>query len=260
MLFKLNVELDRQQNILPINYQYELSSFIYKTLQRGNLEYSKWLHNNGFQLNGKSFKLFTFSNFIIPSYTIDREKGRILIHSDSVYWYISFLPERSTENFIKGIFLKQKFSIGDKKTQVDFYVKNVEIIPEPEFKEEMYFKTLTPISISRKNNNGKIEYVNPAEEYAKQAVLKNLLNKYHVFYGKEYPINIEEINFDFVHVSEPKSKLILIKAGTSEETRVRGYNCKFKINAPVDLIKIMYNSGIGEKGSLGFGMVEVMVK
>jgi len=257
MRFKLNIGLHGNKNRLPINYQYELSSFIYKTLQRGDMEYSKWLHNNGFQLKGKPFKLFTFSNFIIPYRDIDKKEGRIIIKSSDIYWHLSFLPEISTENFIKGIFCEKRFSIGDKKSKVEFYVRSIEIYPEPEFSKEMQFKTLTPINISRKDEEGKIIYMDPAEEIAKQAILNNLLNKYQVFYGKEYPANIGEIDFDFRTIYESRSKLILIKAGTPKETKVKGYNCEFKIKAPVDLIKIMYRGGIGEKGSLGFGMVEI---
>jgi CRISPR-associated endoribonuclease Cas6 len=30
--------------------------------------------------------------------------------------------------------------------------------------------------------------------------------------------------------------------------------CKFKIKLPEELMRVMYEGGIGEKGSLGFGM------
>ena len=57
-------------NEIPMNYQYELSSFIYRTLARSDSGYSAWLHENGFITGTKRFKLFSFSNLLIPAYAI----------------------------------------------------------------------------------------------------------------------------------------------------------------------------------------------
>ncbi len=63
---RLQVQSETFGNILPINYQYELSAAIYRVLSNANEAYSSWLHENGFALNGKKFKLFTFSWLLIP--------------------------------------------------------------------------------------------------------------------------------------------------------------------------------------------------
>jgi CRISPR-associated endoribonuclease Cas6 len=36
-------------NAIPINYQYELSSWIYKVIERADAQYSDFLHNKGFE-------------------------------------------------------------------------------------------------------------------------------------------------------------------------------------------------------------------
>ncbi len=49
MRFKLTIAItDKVQNILPINYQYELSGWIYKVIHQGDAMFSEWLHNNGY--------------------------------------------------------------------------------------------------------------------------------------------------------------------------------------------------------------------
>jgi len=65
MRFKLTLTVDRRAfgNFLPLNYQYELSAFVYRTIERANATYSEWLHENGFKLDAKQFRLFCFSNF-----------------------------------------------------------------------------------------------------------------------------------------------------------------------------------------------------
>jgi len=55
---------------LPINYQYELSSWIYKVIERADSEYSNFLHNEGFQSDGKQFRMFTFSQVDFRPYEI----------------------------------------------------------------------------------------------------------------------------------------------------------------------------------------------
>ncbi|MBI4810670.1 MAG: CRISPR-associated endoribonuclease Cas6, partial [Ignavibacteriales bacterium] len=54
------------------------------------------------------------------------------------------------------------------------------------------------------------------------------------------------------------SKLITIKEGHKEETRVRGFMCPITIEGNPELIKLAYECGLGEKGSLGFGMIEIL--
>lgn len=259
MRFKLTLEVNNRAfgNILPINYQYEQSAVIYRILSRANEEYATWLHDNGFSIGGagKRFKLFSYSRLIIEKFRILRESERLAILSTPIYWYISFLPENSTEKFIQGLFANQQFEIGDKKTVVKFRVANVEVLQSPEFKDEMTFNALSPICIRNKRADGGIDYLHPADSLYEKALLDGLMSRYQIFNKRPYP------GQSFLHLetlSEPKSALVKIKAGTEAQTNVRGYLYKFKIQAPSDLIRLMYESGMGEECSQGFGCVEVM--
>ena len=80
MRFKITLTPDKRVfgYALPINYQYELSSFIYHTLACADAEYSTWLHENGFVTDTKRFKLFSFSNLIFPAYKIVSDRIEIL--------------------------------------------------------------------------------------------------------------------------------------------------------------------------------------
>lgn len=259
MRFKLTLEVDKRTfgNILPINYQYEQSALIYRILSKANADYATWLHANGFSEagSGKRFKLFAFSRLQIERFKIFRESERLAILSDRVYWYISFLPEQSTENFIQGLFSNQVFEIGDVKSTVRFRVVNVEVLPPPEFSEEMTFNTLSPICVRNKRDDGSTEYLQPDNLLYEKALLGSLISRFKIFYKMPY-------NYDaFLKLkllSDPQSVLITIKAGTDKQTKVRGYMYQFKINAPSNLIRIMYESGLGEECSQGFGCVEVI--
>ncbi|KAA6346067.1 hypothetical protein EZS27_006405 [termite gut metagenome] len=255
MRFKLTLKVEKEcfGNAIPINYQYELSAVIYKILSKSSEQYATWLHDNGFELGWKRFKLFTFSRLIVPQYDIDKKNERLILQSNSVEWYISFLPEKSTEKFIQGIFSSQNFEIGDKKSCVRFAVQHVEVLPALTYREEgITFETMSPICISTRDNEMVPKYLSPADEKARGNILLGLMHKYEAFFGKKYE---GVIKYNFEILNDPKPVLTKIKAGMPEETKVKGYLCKFKIKLPEELMRVMYEGGIGEKGSLGFGMV-----
>lgn len=254
MRFKLRLQVIRKSfgNKLPINYQYELSAAIYKILSRSDISFSEWLHENGFVADNKRFKLFTFSHLIIPHFKIDKEQERLILESDIVEWYISFLPEKSTQQFIEGIFMEQKFQIGDKISVVDFLIKEVQIVSTIKYKQEMCFDSISPICISHRVTVDKTDYLHPTHPKFSEGLLTGLLARYKSLYGKDYNA---PISYNFMLLNTPKSTLVKIKSDTPQQTYVRGYRFKFKISLPEELMKVMYESGVGEKNSIGFGMV-----
>lgn len=252
MRFKLLLQINKSLygDRISMNYAYELSSLIYRILSKSDNNFSQWLHDNGFKSGNKKFKLFTFSRLHIPKYRIEKDCIRIL--SDTIKWYISFLPERATQEFIQGIFHEQTLELGTRRANIQLYVQEISVVPPPIYKETMEFKTLSPICVSVKRENGKIDYLPPDSPEALPIIRQNLLNKYYAFHGEEY---VSDFDFGFEVLSKPKSVLITIKSGTPAQTRVRGFMCRCRMTAPPELMKIAYNAGIGEKGSMGFGMV-----
>ena len=149
MKFKITLKIDRKHgDLLPFNYQYEQSAVIYRILAQADTQYSSWLHENGYLLHErKRFKLFCYSPFIFEKVRPVPEAGCLKIIGERAVWYISFIPEKSTLEFIQGIFAHQSFSIGNKKYQVAFDVVGVEAMPMPQLSEGMTFVALSPICV-----------------------------------------------------------------------------------------------------------------
>ena len=255
MRFKLNLQIEplAYGNRLPINYQYELSAWIYKIIAQGDKQYAEWLHKNGFSEKHRNFKLFVFSHLYSPGIKFD--KDRLIFCSDKASFYLSLLPERSTEAFIKGIFKEQEFSLGDRMSKVQFRVQQIELVPPPDFTDNFVFKTLSPVVVSVCQENSQYpRYVSPDEDIYGQLIRNNLIEKYRLYYQKEYE---GDPNFHFELLSPAKSKLIKIKAGTKEETAVRGFLFTFRLEVDKELLKVMYEAGMSEKNAQGFGCVEI---
>ena len=257
MRFKIILNKRNQfGRMLPLNYQYELSAATYHILASGNEAYAEWLHENGFRLeNGKQFKLFTFSRFKPEKYRILRQTNQIELQSDKVEWQISFLPEKSTQRFVEGLFQKRVFEVGNRKSVVQFQVTSIEMLPSPEFTDTMTFETLSPVSVSQRLDDGRDSYPQSADEFAneewvRERLLQNLLDKYESFYGKPFE---GERFLSLMTLTEPKSALVTIKAGSLQETKVRGYMCRLALHCPAELMQVAYESGLGEGNSQGFG-------
>lgn len=295
MRFKVDLLFDfsRYGNRLPINYQYELSGWIYHTLAKGDEAYSEWLHENGYTKDRKQFKLFTFSNLQIPKFRM--EGDRLVLLSDQAYLYLSFLPERATEEFIKGVFSSQSFVLGDCYSRVQCSVIGIEMVKPPVFEPVMIFRTISPMVLSGHLPDGKPTYISPDTIDAAKMIYDNLCSKYQAFYGKPFENSVEKktapesqcsgalsalashcastnMQTDFASESDShisaipglsfeilsplKRKKITIKANTPQQTYIVGYQTHFRTSLPDELMRIMYETGVGEKGSMGFGMVE----
>ena len=253
MRFKLNLLVNKgvYGNLLPISYQYELSACIYKIIAKSNESYAYWLHNNGFTNFNKRFKMFTFSN-LSPQCKVLGD--RMCILNDTMYLYLSFLPDKSTEEFVKGVFLDNLLTLGDGKSKVQFQVENIEALATP-YLHNCEFQTLSPVTVSIKRENGSIEYVSPEREGYGRMLINNLKEKYLAFYGKQFE---KDDSFVFELLSPAKSRLITIKANTPSMTRVKGFQYNFRLKADDELTRIMYEAGLGEKNSIGFGMAEIV--
>ena len=259
MRFKVSLQISKNSsNILPINYQYELSAWIYHTIHFANPEFSEWLHEKGYSTGTQRFKFFTFSNLDIPhgGYKVAGDRLRIL--SETCSLLISFLIEDAAMPFITGIFQNQDFILGDNLSRVPFKVQMVERLPDPVFTNEMTFTTLSPVVVgkSRLTEGGKgTEYLSPEDtDYAK-IFFQNLSRKVGVSNpGLEItPEQIAECRFQLI--GKPRSKMISIKNNKQQATKVKGYLFQFRIKAPTEWIRVGYFAGFGEKNGLGMGCV-----
>lgn len=253
MRFKLTLQINSVdgKTEIPINYQYPLQCAVYNILSKSDVEFTTHLHDHGYQYNGgKVHKLFAFSNLIVPhpGIAIDKQRERLIIKPDMVYLYISFQPEKDTQHFIQGVFAQQSFRIYDRLSELEFIIREVQVMQPLEYSPECVFNTISPVCISLRNDRGLMDYLHPEHPLYETGILTGLLSRYRTITGKEYE---GEAYCRLKVLSEPKSTLVNIKG-----IRVRGFRYKFKIDLPKPLMQIAWESGLGEKGSMGFGMIE----
>lgn len=255
--------LGNKTTTIPVNYQYPLSAWIYHTLAEGDHEFSTFLHDSGFALGTKAFKFFTFSQLNFPAKGFKVEGDRLHILTGQCNLIVSFLLPVAMENFIKGLFKNQRFSLGDKISQTDFMVNSVEVLPESTFNGKATFTTISPIMVGKMIENSRTAaYLSPEEAAFEQLIADNLIHKFTTAlnYGLIAPgpeLEIEDPEITFKLLNKPRMRGITVKAFTPEETKIIGYTFDFDIKAPAALLQIGYVCGFGEKNSLGMGCVEL---
>jgi CRISPR-associated endoribonuclease Cas6 len=259
MRFKITLNRTGRQRMLPMDYQYYLSAWIYKVIGKADREFSNFLHTEGYSLGYKQFKLFNYSplNFGRPS--LWKEKALFEIRTDQLLLTVSFHLAEAAEKFIIGLFNNQQVYIGDQFNGLDLVVSQVERLPEPEMKSTMNYRAVSPVVISLKDETDKYaQYLSPADASYNDLIRQNIWNKYNSVPNIEkLP---EDLSFQFKLKGEPKSKskLITIKPYTPEQSKVRGFVFDFSLTCPAEIHQLILAAGIGEKNSMGFGWVEVV--
>lgn len=256
---------------ITLNYNYYLSSAIYQWIEASSPEYSAFLHERGFQPEGmaRRFKHFCFSRLMVEKRQI--RAGRLHILSPIITWYVAMPVEESLQHLVIGLFEKQHFYI--ESPDVRFAVEQVSALPDPVWSSRMHFRMLSPTTVSvPEERNGKLvpRYLyadpDPSGQLA-EALRSNIINKYRSLYGRSSSLLDLQTDTQFRCMLDEKfiadrggpehvSKLITIKEGQHDRTSVRGFMCPLTIEGNPELIRLAYESGLGEKNSMGFGMLE----
>jgi CRISPR-associated endoribonuclease Cas6 len=257
MRLKISLESVRNEYKLPINYQYPLSAVVYKIFAAGSEQIAEWLHEKGFtDGTGKNLKLFNYSNLLFDWYKINTDS--ISYKGNCSFLFSTPIETELAEIFVNGLFKLSSFKIGNSKYQNEFSIKSVEMQRMPEFSNEHIFRTLSPVTVStiiEVNDEKKIYYYRPEDKGFTEAIKSNLIKKYEMVYLKPYTGNLD---ISIVDGTKPRNKLITIKEGTPEETKIKAFLISLLIKAEPEIMKTAYLCGIGEKGSMGFGMMEII--
>jgi CRISPR-associated endoribonuclease Cas6 len=263
MHFKLKLTTTNTGVILPINYQYPLSAVIYRILQKADADYSAFLHNQGYTKGLKTFKFFTFSDIEAP-FKISGD--RLKCFSAEVSLVVSFYLPKAAENFIKGLFLHQQIEIADNHSRAVFIISQVEALATlpATVKEvglsQIMVKPISPIVCGLKNQRGNYDYLAPTHPQYTQQLLYNWKEKFETLYEQAETekaflgASIEVV----LNNQPPKSRLVTIKAGTPEETKIKGYNnFGLRVIGTKGTLEMLMGSGAGVYNSLGMGCLGV---
>jgi CRISPR-associated endoribonuclease Cas6 len=254
--------------LVPFNYAYRLSAFIYAVLADADAQYANFLHGQGYEFSStRRFKLFTFSDLIMPGAKADPKAGGLWVNSPYIEWVVSFYVDKAAQHFIMGLFQDQRCVIVTPKHRAEFVIERVEAVPVSITSDTVQLRTLSPVVIAEKNERGLDQYLHPADAQFGPLLISNLLAKWasvpvaagvddspdHVLTYRLLPGGSDR------NAAQPKSRLITIKENSREETKVRGYyGFQFELTGPQELLELAVLAGVGRYNAEGFGAVGVV--
>lgn len=266
MQFKLTLRPTARQTLVPFNYAYRLSAFIYAVLAEADAQYATFLHSQGYEYSPtRRFKLFTFSDLIIPNARIDTRAGGLWVTTPYIEWIVSFYVDKAAQHFIMGLFQDQRCVIATPKHRAEFVIERVEAMPVEITSDTIQLRTLSPVVIAEKDERGMDQYLYPGDAQFGPLLIDNLLAKWNSIpravsanATSDHDFATSAVTYRLLPTREPRSRLITIKEDSRAQTQVRGYyGFTFELSGPKELLELAILAGVGRYNAEGFGCVGV---
>lgn len=242
--------------VLPISYQCELSACVNRLLTGNQEYYNNWLQANELtQEDNLRQKLYSISNFYIPKIHVEGDRLKIMV--PRIQFWISFHHETDTESYLRKCMEGQEVVIGDRRSRVKLLIDRIEPVTSIEFTETMDYMSLSPMVIIGMRSNNTLEYLDPENTFFAQFLVEELIDRYQQLMRKPF-MGTKEFKFELL--STPKRKGVLVKPYTPQQIKIVGYMFKFRLTMDIELQKLAYNLGMGDKINFGFGYVELINK
>lgn len=229
---------------LPINYNYYIQSLIYNLLS-DSVSLSQKVHDSGYVSDSRRFKLFTFSS-LVGKYKIHQKK---ISFYDEVELEIRTIDDSIFAQLVSSLTAKKAISLGRHVLKIKSIVINYTQLTEDHY----HIKMLSPIIVRSTpvGSNTSIFY-NPLENAFVTKLNDNCRRKYRAYFNEEMlsDISIKPINFSL------KNKVVT----SYKDYLLTGWRGEYSIRGDANVLDFLYQVGLGEKNSMGFGAFKIMNK
>lgn len=245
---KLTIDFKSDHPVnLPADYNHLIQSCIYHSIGASS---SAFLHDGGFAVGGRTFKLFCFSQLMgNAKFNV---KTRRLIYGRKVRLVVVSPLKTFMEDLKKNFSRQPAIRIGSNLLTVE----NMEICEETVAGDSVVIQTLSPVTMytTREKLNGAkyTKYYEPLNAGYDELMSENLKKKYQAatqaplakFLEQEI-VQIEPVYEGRLHVLRYKGFII------------KGYMGALRLSGPKELLQTALDCGLGGKNAQGFGCIEM---
>ncbi len=238
---QLQITFKNKNTVLPIAYRYFVQSMIYNAME-SDADFSRFLHDDGYMNENRSFKLFTFSP-LTGNYLV---KDKKIFFSDNISLEIRSFEPTIIQPPMCALKNGSEVNIGRNTLTVENCVLKDRIIYQPSVK----IKTISPITAYVTRNFSNRIYFSPEDGDFNQLVVNNAKRKW-IGAGK----NEDEFNLSLERINDiPIRKEVTVY----KKSYITAWHGEFVLNGNPEVINFLYNTGLGSKNSQGFGMFELL--
>lgn len=228
---------------IPVQYGHLLQGLIYR--QMDNPALRSYLHEHGFALGKRRFKLFTFSRLLGHKVRYDRATGRLVLTPPLRLVICSPIPFILRE--LGTGFLRQgEIRLGEACLEV----KEMATAAPRATQEILRVHMLSPLvvysTLSGGDGRNYTYYYSPFEPRFTELVANNLAKKHLLIYGR--PARVDGFTIRPARVEDRDLKVSYYK-----ETVVKGWMGEYELRGDPDLLQVALDAGLGSKNSQGYG-------
>lgn len=242
LLLELNTGKDF---VVPIDYNYQIQGFLYKSISP---KLARILHDKGFPVGKRNFKLFTFSR-ILGDYEVNKTDGSIKFLSPFRLVVNSVMNE-FIEELAEELLRKKFVRIASHRVSL----ASAEVADTMIDQDKIRIRMLSPVTIystlSHPDGRKKTYYYSPYETEFSQLISENSSKKFMAYFGRA-PRG--SISLTPLKVNPVNQKIVLYKG-----TIIKGWTGIYELSGDRELMKMAYDAGLGGKNSQGFGCFEVV--
>lgn len=224
---------------LPFNYNVWVHAMIFDKIRTVDEIYAQSLHDS------KDFKYFTFSQLEIPKRRLTKEG--LIITGNEVILHVSSPSEKFMEALVSGFTTDCFAKVGP----LELKLSEVTVEDNPDFSKGLLFtKTLSPVvSTTKEEINGKLKIKDllPSELKFYDNLKDNLISKFRSFYGREPADSSIDVKC-LLPVRTTKTRI-------KDNIFYTGNLLRGTLSGSKELLQFAYDCGLGEKNSMGFGMI-----
>lgn len=229
---------------LPLHYNKAVQGMIYHQIR----EYLPELHERGYVIGSRVFRLFVFSR--IEGTVVKVGNGKISFKSP-VRIKIGSPKEAFLEYLANSLLRSHEVNIGGSSLEVD----SVTIMKNPDFSSGcIKVRALSPITVystlMTAVGRKKTYYYHPEEKEFSEQIRNNILKK-----GALLGVSADDA---FFSIEPYRVKNTDLKTVYYNNFVIKGWLGQYILRGIPELLDIAYDTGIGAKNSQGFGMIEVI--
>jgi CRISPR-associated endoribonuclease Cas6 len=229
-------------NRIPINYQYQISAWIYQVIDKSQ-------ENTHYQ---QPFKMFTFGQLDMRPYVLQGDQ--VLLQGKLLSIKIRLSVDPILIDNIIETFGKSTVVLGN----TIMSVHEIYLVPTPTLRTTQRYTCLSPICVTRKRADYSIEYLSPNHADYKKYLIQNLKRKADSLISPLESAAPALPYYEIKILTAPRKKGVHLKNNTSNKLQVIGYMFDFELSTSLEFHELGYDSGFGEKNNMGFGCVDVI--
>lgn len=240
MQLVVHIRLD-EPLVLPINYNHIVQSIIYNALSILP-DYADFLHNSGYMLGKRNFKMFQFSQL---------NGGYRIYDKQIIFDSTVSLEIRSPEPLLINLLAESFYCYGITFGYTRYTDIELELYDYTIEESELLIQMKSPVTVySTDRETRQTYFFHPDEPEFFEAVNYNFQRKYLAYFGVRPGSSLKMEK----HESGKLKKFVTNYQGSY----VIAWFGQFKLSGQRKYLDLLYQTGLGAKNSQGFGMFEVI--